>query len=92
MCIRDRFHDLLSAIYANTGATLEMINSGGDGLLGAGFGVNTTLGNNTLEGWYVDDGTVKLGVLEPGFKEYVELVKEWYNDCLLYTSDTVHRH
>ena len=80
----DQFHDLLSAIYANTGATLEMINSGGDGLLGAGFGVNTTLGNNTLEGWYVDDGTVKLGVLEPGFKEYVELVKEWYNEGLIY--------
>ena len=80
----DQFHDLLSAIYADTGATLEMISSGGDGLLGAGFGINTTLDNDTLEGWYVDDGTVKLGVLEPGFKEYVELVKEWYNEGLIY--------
>lgn len=79
-----QFHDLLSAIYADTGATLEMISSGGDGLLGAGFGINTTLDNDTLEGWYVDDGTVKLGVLEPGFKEYVELVKEWYNEGLIY--------
>ena len=80
----DQFHDLLSAIYADTGATLEMINSGGDGLLGAGFGINTMLDNDTLESWYVDDGTVKLGVLEPGFKEYVELVKEWYNEGLIY--------
>lgn len=80
----DQFHDLLSAIYANTGATLEMISSGGDGLLGAGFGINTTLDNDDLEGWYVDDGTVKLGVLEPGFKEYIELVKAWYDEGLIY--------
>lgn len=80
----DQFHDMLSAIYADTGATLEMINSGGDGLLGAGFGVNTTLNNDDLEGWYVEDGTVKLGVLEPGFREYIELVKQWYDEGLIY--------
>lgn len=80
----DQFHDMLSAIHTNTGATLEMISSGGDGLLGAGFGINTTLDNEDLTGWYVEDGTVKLGVLEPGFREYVELVKQWYDEGLIY--------
>ena len=64
----DGLHDLLAAIYNETGATLEMIASGGDGLLGAGFGINVNLNDEDLSGWYVDDGQVKLGVLEPGFK------------------------
>lgn len=80
----DGLHDLLAAIHNETGATLEMIASGGDGLLGAGFGINVNLDDEDLTGWYVEDGQVKLGVLEPGFKEYVELVKQWYGEGLIY--------
>ena len=80
----EELHDLLTAIHSNTGATLEMIASGGDGLLGAGFGVNVNLDDEDLTGWYVEDGTVKLGVLEPGFRSYLELVKQWYDEGLIY--------
>lgn len=35
------------------------------------------------KGWYVKDGKVKFGPAEPGYKEYVELMKKWYTDGIL---------
>jgi putative aldouronate transport system substrate-binding protein len=33
--------------------------------------------------WYLEDGKVKYGALEPGFKEYINLLRGWYKDGLM---------
>jgi putative aldouronate transport system substrate-binding protein len=80
----DELHDLLAASVAEYGATLELGSTGGDSLLGAGFGINTSLDDSDLDGWYVEDGVVKMGILEPEFKDYLEMVKQWYSEGLIY--------
>ena len=79
----DELHDVLTAIYENTGTTIELAASGGDGLLGTGFGINTTLDNSDIGSWYVEDGEVKLGILQPEFKDYLELVTQWYSEGII---------
>ena len=34
---------------------------------------------------YVEDGTIKFGPLEEGFKEYITLINEWYNKGYIHT-------
>lgn len=80
----DELHDLLVAAKETYGATLELAASGGDSLLGAGFGINVGLDDSDLSGWYIEDGVVKMGILEPEFKDYLELVKQWYDEGLIY--------
>ena len=80
----DELHDLLTAIYQNTGAAMELGASGGDGLLGAGFGINVNLDDGDLDSWYVEDGQVKMGLLEDAFYDYLELVTQWYGEKIIY--------
>ena len=80
----DELHDVLSAIYAQNGATLDLGSSGGDGLLGAGYGINCTLDNSDLSGWYVVDDEVKMGILQDEFLDYIEMIKQWYAEGIIY--------
>lgn len=81
----DEFHDLLLAVYNNTGAGLALSASGGDSRLGAGFGINTGLDDSDIAGWYLDEeGNVMLGILQPEFYDYLEMVTEWYNEGIIY--------
>lgn len=34
-------------------------------------------------GYYIDDGKVKYGMLEPGFKDFLTLMNQWYREKLL---------
>lgn len=34
-------------------------------------------------GWYVDDGEVKFGYAEPGYKDFLTKMNEWYNKGLI---------
>lgn len=38
---------------------------------------------DTTMGYYIDDGKVKYGMLEPGFKDFLVLMNKWYNEGLL---------
>lgn len=80
----DEMHDVLAAIHAINGSGLDLTSSGGDSLLGAGFGINCGLEDSDLSGWYVVDGQVKMGILQPEFKEYLEMVKQWYSEGIIY--------
>ena len=80
----DELHTLLTMIYNQTGATMELAASGGDGVLGAGFGINVSLDNNDLSGWYVEDGQVKMGILEDAFVDYLTMVTQWYQEKIIY--------
>lgn len=54
--------------------------------LGGGLGVMTTLGWRPFVQMniYQIDGEVKLGLVEPEYKEYVEMIAKWYAEGLLY--------
>lgn len=80
----DELHTLLTMIYNQTGATMELAASGGDGVLGAGFDINVNLDNNDLSGWYVEDGQVKMGILEDAFVDYLTMVTQWYQEKIIY--------
>lgn len=80
----DELHTLLTTIYNQTGATMELAASGGDGLLGAGFGINVGLDDSDLSGWYVEDGQVKMGILEDAFVDYLTMVTQWYQEKIIY--------
>jgi putative aldouronate transport system substrate-binding protein len=78
----DELYEVMTAFHNNYGASMELFASGGD-LLGLGFGVNTVMGTNSVDGWYVEDGTVKLGMLEDGFADYISLAAQWYQEGLI---------
>lgn len=80
----DEFHELLTAVYNQTGAGLGLSSSGGDSKLGAGFGINTGLDDEDISGWYLDGDTVMLGILQPEFLDYLEMVTEWYAEGIIY--------
>lgn len=54
--------------------------------LGGGLGVMTTLGWRPFVQMnvYQIDGTAMLGLVEPEYKEYVEMIAKWYSEGLLY--------
>jgi putative aldouronate transport system substrate-binding protein len=79
----DELYAVLTAIHEATGTSMELISSGGDGLLGNGFGINVTLSDSDIDSWYVEDGEVKLGLLQPEYKDYLELVSKWYSEGLI---------
>ena len=54
--------------------------------LGGGLGVMTTVSWRPFVqmNLYQVDGEVKLGLLEPEYREYIEMISEWYAEGLLY--------
>lgn len=54
--------------------------------LGGGLGVMTTVSWRPFVqmNLYQVDGTVKLGLLEPEYREYIELINKWYSEDLIY--------
>ncbi|NTV89094.1 MAG: extracellular solute-binding protein [Clostridiales bacterium] len=56
-----------------------------DGLI-QGYGVAgcvLSAGFNTEEPFYNENGKIKFGPAEPGFKEYITMVNKWYQDGLI---------
>ena len=74
----DDLHEALSQIKDTFGATdgLFIPSTGISDAFIAGYGVGS--------GMYVEDGTIKYGPLEEGFKEYLEMMSEWYAEGLIY--------
>lgn len=82
----DDWHDMLVAFKDQMGATnpLWLNNRGSDmfNIFTAGFGV-ATLGNGSTAAFYNDNGTAKYGPLEPGYKDYVTTMAQWYSEGLI---------
>ncbi|MGG6312435.1 extracellular solute-binding protein [Paenibacillus macerans] len=53
----------------------RFFNESGNGAFLGAFGVN--------RGFYQEDGAIKFGPAEPGFKEYLRLFQDWYKEGLL---------
>ena len=44
---------------------------------------NFASGFDTVEGWYVENGKVKHGVMDEGFKDYLVTMNKWYKNGLI---------
>lgn len=84
----DEYEQYIEQAYSTYGATVQLPMAGepGFGYLTAGFGTLASFGNSfeaTLP-WFQVDGKLHSGVLEDGFKEYVQMVADWYQKGWIY--------
>lgn len=84
----DELHDLLMAMKDKYGCTtalyLDQAAVGNDNFLAAGYGIACMLATNAKESyWLVQDGEVKDGITGEGYKEYLTMLRDWYNDGLI---------
>lgn len=84
----EEYESYIEQAYNTYGATVQLPMSGdpGFGYLTAGFDTLASFGNSfeaTLP-WFQVDGKIQSGVLTDGFKEYVEMVADWYQKGWIY--------
>lgn len=74
----DDLYEILVAFRDEMGADSAFVlpTSGMCDFAMAGFGIG--------QGFYVDDGEIHFGMLETEFKEYLELMNQWYEEGLIY--------
>ena len=74
----DQLHDVLTAFKTEKGADSAFVLpvSGMNDFVTGGFGIGST--------FYVEDGTIKFGPLEQGYRDYLELMAKWYGEGLIY--------
>lgn len=84
----DELHDLLLNMQSNYGCTttiyLDSAAVGNDNFLAAGYGIACMLATNAKESyWMVQDGVVKDGITGEGYKEYLTMLHQWYEEKLI---------
>ena len=85
----DDYHDVLTAFKTEYSPSdpLVLFRTGVSryNYLLAGFGVAGDISpDGTISGaFYNDNGTVKFGIMQDGFKEYLTLMNTWYNEGLI---------
>ena len=84
----DELHELLLAMQAKYGCTtaiyLDSAAVGNDNFLAAGYGIACMLATNAKESyWMVQDGTVVDGITGEGYKEYLTMLHQWYEEGLI---------
>ena len=84
----DELHDVLTAFKneygCNTTLMLDENAVGNDNFLAAGYGIATMLATNAKESyWYLNDGEVKDGITGEGYKEYLSMLHQWYEEGLI---------
>ncbi|MGI5936222.1 MAG: hypothetical protein ACOX7I_05435 [Oscillospiraceae bacterium] len=89
----DEYHDVMLAMKTeyDMDSVLRLISSGVEmfGYLTYGYGINGELwSNENVLPLYHDNGVVKFGSMEDGFKEYLTMMNQWYKDGLI-SSDFV---
>ena len=84
----DELHELLMAMKNQYGCTtaiyLDSAAVGNDNFLAAGYGAPCMLATNAKESyWMVQDGKVMDGITGDGYKEYLTMLHQWYEDGLI---------
>lgn len=88
----DEWENVLTAFKNEKGAEeplmmpSDMVPAGN--FLASGFGITATFQSmmGSAYPYYVEDGEVKYGPLEEGYKEYVELIRDWMDKGLISTT------
>ena len=76
--IRDN-HDGASFLLASSGCCMNGYLIGGYGVIG---NIETNMGFSMP--FYQEDGQVKFGPIEDGYYEYLKMVRQWYEEGLIY--------
>lgn len=89
----DELHEVLLAMQSKYGCTTTlMIDSaavGNDNFLAAGYGIACMLATNAKESyWMVKDGVVTDGITGEGYKDYLTMLHQWYEEGLISTDFT----
>ncbi len=84
----DELHEVLLAMKDKYGCTttlmLESSAVGNDNFLAAGYGIACTLATNAKESyWMVQEGVVKDGITGEGYKEYLTMLHQWYEEGII---------
>ncbi len=82
----DQYHDYLTAAYTEYGAQLYLPYSAvpDDNWLIGSYGVAGEFSSmQNVYPFYVVDGEVKFGVIEPGYKDYMSMISTWYSEGLI---------
>ena len=84
----DELHELLLAMQDKYGCTttiyLDSAAVGNDNFLAAGYGIACMLATNAKESyWMVQDGVVTDGITGEGYKEYLTMLHQWYEEKLI---------
>ncbi len=86
----DEWYDVLKAFQTECGLEEPLVLSSSgcaqDNFICAAFGVNGYISNYPMSvaPWYVEDGVIKFGAVEAGYKEYLALMNQWYNEGLIH--------
>lgn len=90
----DDWHDVMMAMkqeYDMEGGVLRLLSSGVNmyGGMTYGYGINGQLWMDDNEyPLYAEEGTVKMATTEDGFRDYLKMMNQWFNDGL-FNSDFV---
>ncbi len=84
----DDYHDLLTRFKVELGMTNALMldsNGGMHNYFAAGFGVSgpSSDTNMNLQSYYVVDGEVLFGPTQEGYRDYLELMAQWYSEGLI---------
>lgn len=85
----DEYHDVLTAFKVELGVEepLALMSSIApqNNFLSGGYGVAGSINNfpMSVEPYYQVDGQVKYGIVEDGFKEYIQMIKQWMAEGLI---------
>ncbi len=85
-------HDTLAAFQTELGTGTMWLNYMGNAVnnfLGNGYGINTYY--YPEEAWYpiyVEDGQVHFTYIEEGAREYLSMIREWYEEGLIFSDFT----
>lgn len=83
----DEYYEVLTAFKNELGASAPMMlsNSGSyqGNFFASGFGINGSVVNGGKP-FYQEEGEVKYGPMEEGYKKYLETMAKWYAEGLIY--------
>lgn len=84
----DELHEVLLAMKDKYGCTTALMLDanavGNDNFLASGYGIACMLATNAKESyWMVQDGEVKDGITGEGYKEYLTMLHQWYDEGLI---------
>ena len=80
----DDLHEVLKTFQTENNCQYPLwIAANGANTLGSAFGVSVNGDNNALGGWIYQDEKIQYCVPMDGFRDYVQLIADWYSEGLI---------
>lgn len=79
----DEWTTMLRAFKEKKGATAPLCIQSSGGRMGSYFSIFSGAFMSPIQTWFVEDGEVKYGPMQPGYKDFILTMKQWYSEGLL---------